>query len=135
MPKYKNETSELKMVYGKPWEPGAERITNYFIPDELGLSKVDGDPAVPPPCMSAGVISIAAGQAQEIYVPMCEKFVATFVCSSGEAVIRHNDSGSPAIPVGPGAGYRIFSNRRFLEKFVVEAGSGGAIAYDIERVE
>jgi hypothetical protein len=129
-----NNGTFVKLWGGGVFKPGEEQKIKFFIPPEVGLTLISEEPRVSPGCMASGRISLAAGGSEEIMIPICDEFCASFVCLSGSIEVRQNYADATAVSVTLDIDYEIQYKRADVEKIIVTAVAGAEFAYDIERV-
>jgi hypothetical protein len=135
MPVIKNIDSVSHHYNGEVFPPGEERIIQYFPPrDEPWVSVISEEPRVPPVCLDAGVISISENCEEEIDIPMCHSFRASFICVAGGAEARQNYPEVNAVSLTPDIEYEITCRRADVEKIILTGLSDAVVQYDIERV-
>jgi hypothetical protein len=94
MPVYTNGTGSAVTVPGKTGNVTIENRqtikTDFFIPDEYGLTLDNEEPRVEPQTMASGTYEIYNGDSEKIYIPKCRAFLASIICESGSAEIRES---------------------------------------------
>jgi hypothetical protein len=138
MPTYQNGTGETISWNGETWAPGETKAANFFVPDEIGLALADASPKAYGPTLAGGALGLSGElPGYRLYVPDCNAFVATFVCTEGAADIRENYADAPvAIEVSQAAGFEGAYSRAAVECFYLKANVGyayAAVSYSISR--
>jgi hypothetical protein len=117
------------------FNPGKPQNVYFQVPDDIGLTEISEEPRTNNPCVESAQINLAEDETRAIIIPMCQDFMFSVICESGQVEIRQNYADADtAVTLNTGDCYDGTFRRAAVGKFFIAGAADSVVNYDVEKV-